>query len=374
MTTPRATLVWAPTGREAVELRSALAAAGYGIFGVDESELEFVMPASDEQDSPDLARIINVEIGAAAHDALTALVAAGHELVWHPLQRRPGRKAWGIPVSARREPKPNIVGCIDGAYTPPQRRGWGPVERAVHFGIKVRGSQKYGLRITRDQYAKVNKQSSTSRWSRELDPALWDRLDDIYEDAEHRIHTDEWCAGQRKRGLRNFDLNMAHFASLDRDEFNTSLQRAVAKQRGMVEVKDFTKWAGKPGLYVMVFDEYAQVYLGATIHAGGIMARIQQHWRGTKPFDRLLWPDENTSILSIDSFRALDTTRIFALRSSNPFERENQVLDSIPSKFALNRIMGGDAARFAGLLGVNAIIKQREFAAPGRASSPHEGS
>lgn len=103
------------------------------------------------------------------------------------------------------------------------------------------------------------------------------------------------------------------------------------------------------------------------------MARIQQHWRGAHPFDRLIWPNEKTSILSIDSFRALDTTRIFALRCSNGFERENQHLESIPPKFVLNRIVGGkDAARCAGLLGVNAIMKQPDFPSPGQAPSPHE--
>lgn len=376
LTTPRATLVWAPTADYAAEVRSALNAAGHVALDVDEWELDFAMPDSaGEPDPPDLACIVNVEMGAAAHEALTALIAAGYELIWHPWQRKPGIKAWGVPVAVRREPPPTILGSFGVIAGSPQRRRREPVESAVHFGIKVRGSRKYGLRLTRDQYAQINKRASTNRWSREVDPGLWDSLNHIYEDAEHRIHTDAWCAQWRERALRNFDLNVAHFASLDRDEFDASLQRAVARRRGMVEVTDLTKWDGKPGLYVMVLDEYAQVYVGATDHPGGIMARIQQHWRGTHPFDRLIWPDEKTSILSIDSFRALDTTRIFALRCSNGFDRENQLLGDIPSKFVLNRIIGGrDAARFAGLLGINAIIRQRDFASPGQVSRPHEGS
>lgn len=241
---------------------------------LNEGELDFAMPDSGEPDPRDLACIVNVEIGAAAHGALTELGAAGHELIWHPWQRRPGIKAWGIAVSARREPKPNIAGSFDGRYAPPQRRGRVPVEGAVHFGIKIRGSRKYGLRLTRDQYAQINKRVSTSRRSREDDPRLCESLAHIYEDAEHRMHTDVWCAEWRERALRNFDLNQTHFASLDRDEFNATLRRAVAKQRGMVEVTDLTKWAEKAGLYVLVLGEYAQVYVGATITRVG-------SWRGS---------------------------------------------------------------------------------------------
>lgn len=238
-----------------------------------------------------------------------------------------------------------------------------PVESAVHFGVKVRGSRKYGLRLSRDSYARINKKSSGGRWSREIDPTLWDALDEIYEDEDHRIYTDAWCVKQQIDALANFDLNMAYFASLDHDEFEASLQKAVRSQRGMVEVTDLTTWAGKPGLYIMVLDNYSQVYVGATEHAGGVAARVRQHWVGTKPFDRLVWGSVDTSILSIDSFRALDTTRIFAAKTTSAFERESKLLDSIPPKFVLNRIVGGrDAAKVAALFGVKTVMKQRDLA------------
>lgn len=201
------------------------------------------------------------------------------------------------------------------------------------------------------------------RWHRDRDPKLWDALSDSYEDAEHRIYTDAWCAKQQGEALANFDLNMAHFASLDHDEFEASLQKAVARQRGMVEVTDLTAWAGKSGLYIMVLDDYSQVYVGATDHADGVAGRIRQHWAGTKSFDRLLWGTAETSILSIDSFRALDTTRIFAAKTASSFNRENKLLDSIPPKFVLNRLMGGrDAMRLAALVGVEKVMKQRDLA------------
>jgi len=42
----------------------------------------------------------------------------------------------------------------------------------------------------------------------------------------------------------------------------------------------------------------------------GAKEHIRQHWSKTKQFDRLLWGSVTESIISIDSFRALDTTRI----------------------------------------------------------------
>ncbi|WP_091227261.1 hypothetical protein [Microbacterium sp. 3J1] len=75
----------------------------------------------------------------------------------------------------------------------------------------------------------------------------------------------------------------------------------------MIEVTDLTQWDGVGGLYIMVLAEYRQVYVGATSSFTGIAKRIRQHWTNQKQFDRLIWGDVDTSILSIDSFRALDT-------------------------------------------------------------------
>ncbi|WEG08608.1 hypothetical protein PU630_15390 [Microbacterium horticulturae] len=347
ITTPCETLVWAPTAQDADELRQLLADDGCVVLQAAPWELETLARIPDaERDEFDPARIINVEIGAEANDALTALGDAGHALVWHRWQRRRTRKAWGVPVSV-------------------PASGRKPIESALHFGLKIRGSAKLGLRISRDTYAQINKKSSLPRWSRELDPDLWDSVDDRYEDAEHRIYTDEWCAEQRLNALANYDLNMAYFAALDHTEFEGALRRAVTSQRGMKEVLDLRKWEYTPGLYIMVLDEYHQVYVGCTTQLGGVKARIQDHWRGTKQFDRLIWGTPETSILSIDSFRALDTTRIFAARSDYPSEREQKLLESIPPKFALNRINGGrDAVRFAALLGVDKVMKQRHLTQP----------
>lgn len=178
----------------------------------------------------------------------------------------------------------------------------------------------------------------------------------------HRILTDEWCEAHRVDALANYDLNMAHFASLDVAGFEAALQAGIGSLDGMAEVTDLTQWDGVPGLYVMVLDEYRQVYVGGTGNAVGVAKRIRQHWTNQKQFDRLLWGTAETSILSIDSFRALDTTRIFACHTLAPFDDEDFLLRQFPPKFTLNRIIGGrDAARFAGLVGMSAVIRHRDL-------------
>lgn len=350
--TPRETLVWAPTTQDAAQLRRELTDTGFLVMDADPWELDALgrIPEGEHHEF-DPARIFNVEIGAEANASLQALVDDGYTLIWHRWQPRPGRGIWGVAVKV------------------PPRRGQRtststPSESAVHFGLPVRATRGLRLRMTRDTYARINKRSSLDRWSRERDPELWDKLDEFYEDADHRIYTDAWCEEMQTQALANFDLNMAHFASLDHAAFDAALQRAVAGQKGMVEVADLTKWDGVAGLYIMVLDEYHQAYVGATDAFVGIQKRIKQHWSGTKPLDRLIWGDPRTSILSIDSFRALDTTRIFALKSSRSFAGENPLLDQFPPEYMLNRIPGGrDVAKLAAIVGVDKVMKRRVFSA-----------
>lgn len=77
---------------------------------------------------------------------------------------------------------------------------------------------------------------------------------------------------------------------------------------------------------------------------------------------RSVWGSIDTSILAIDSFRALDTTRILALKTDQFFAGENPLLEKFPRKFTLNRVMGGnDVVHLAGFLGVGAVMRTREF-------------
>ncbi|OAN41399.1 hypothetical protein [Microbacterium sp. H83] len=299
--TPRATHVWTPSDQQSDELRRELTEYSFLVRDADPWELDeagFIPEGQQHEFDP--TRIFEVAIGADANATLQALVDSGHRLVWHRWQTRLSRKIWGVSV----------------AIPPMTDRLVPAIDRAEHFGLKVRGSRELGLRMTREAYARINKRSSLAPWFREDDPELWDALDERYEDAQHRFYTDEWCAALQAEALEDFDLNRAHFALLDRDEFEQALRLAVKSQRGMVEVTDLAQWDGVRGLFVMVLDEYRQAYVGATDHPGGIMTRIKQHWARTKSLDRLVWGDAETSIISIDSFRALDTTRIFAAKSA----------------------------------------------------------
>lgn len=239
--------------------------------------------------------------------------------------------------------------------------GTEPAQTGMNLGVKVRSGSKYGLRIARDTYAQINKRSST-HFPRERNPELWDALAHHYEDKDHRIHTDAWCIEHQARALKNFDLNMAFFASLDHAEFDQAVTEAVAAQRSMVEVTDLNEWDQRRGLYVMILDDYCQAYVGVTESEGGVNTRIRRHWSSNKAFDRLLWGDVNHSILSIDSFRALDTTRVFAANVRNPYRLEDRVIQSLPPRFLLNRTMGGRGGLLglASLLGAD-MVKKRDL-------------
>jgi hypothetical protein len=94
------------------------------------------------------------------------------------------------------------------------------------------------------------------------------------------------------------------------------------------------------GAYVMVFDEYRQFYVGK---AEDIRQRIKRHWGARKYFDRLIWGSKYDSIFPMDELRALDTTRIFAARSTNPYAVEQRAEKAADQRFCLNRMTGGEA-------------------------------
>lgn len=345
--TPRETLVWAPSVQAAQELHRTLVDDGYLVLDADPFELTSagLIPEGEHLEF-DPVRIFNVTTGPNANATLQALADSGHTLVWHRWQRRLARKVWGVSVAIPRRGRPRAIG----------------IERATHFGTKVRSNVGLGLKISRDAYATINKRSSMPRWSRDSNPEAWDRQSRFFDDDEHRILTDAWCEAHQADALANFDMNMAHFASLDPVEFEATLHLALDGHPDMVEVTDLTEWVGVSGVYIMVLDEYRQVYVGASSESAGIAKRIRQHWTNQKQFDRLIFGGVKTSILSIDSFRALDTTRIFAMMTGDYFDEEISVLAQFPPKFALNRFMGGnDAVRFAGLLGVDAVMRTREI-------------
>jgi hypothetical protein len=146
---------------------------------------------------------------------------------------------------------------------------------------------------------------------------------------------------QRDAALINFDLSMSYFESLDADQFERALQHVLAKGRVFEPVESLPDWDGVPGGYIMVFDEYRQFYVGK---ANDIRKRIKQHWSRSKSFDRLIWGSKYDSLLPVDELRALDTTRIYAARSSNPYALERRAEKAADRRFCLNRMAGGAAS------------------------------
>ncbi|TFB86878.1 GIY-YIG nuclease family protein [Cryobacterium algoricola] len=181
-----------------------------------------------------------------------------------------------------------------------------------------------------------------------------------YEDDDHTLLSDEFCARQREQALDNFDLNMAFFAHIPPADFENSLHEIVRKNKGLRPVSDLRALDGEEGVYVMVLDEYRQAYIGQSVD---MRTRIKKHWTGTKSFDRLLWGNPDESVLSIDSFRSLDTTRIFAARTSRRDQLEARVVKMFPADYTVNRIGGGkpDGIR---VMFLEAELKRRKLVRP----------
>jgi len=149
---------------------------------------------------------------------------------------------------------------------------------------------------------------------------------------------------------------MAFFAQLPADAFEEALIEMLRKHKYLRPVTDLTTLDDEMGIYVMVLDGYKQAYIG---QAWDIRKRVKRHWNGTKQFDRLLFPDKETSVLSIDSFRALDTTRIFAAKTILGEELEQRLVNTFPPDFLLSRVPGG--TRIMGARFLPSEIKRREL-------------
>lgn len=170
---------------------------------------------------------------------------------------------------------------------------------------------------------------------------------------------------QTKRIKYNYQLNMKYFNSLNRNEFNEYLIKYMS-QNDFIEIKDLKEYIGVSGIYVMVLDEYKQVYIGITDN--GIKERIKQHWNAKKEPERLIFGQAFNSVLSIDSFGALDTTRIFVKTSGNLYAIENKIVDEFDKRFLLNRTIGGIGSTYTytddektALVAIAGNAKRRDF-------------
>lgn len=218
-----------------------------------------------------------------------------------------------------------------------------------HFGIWI-DSTLPSAKISREHYAEIDRYSSFSP------PAYTKYLAEkgdtrfvVDETEECGIYSEEWCISHRKMCLKNFDINMERFASLDAETFEKVLLRFV-KGRKFQEIYTLVDpmcierpySLGISGyVYIMVFDAYKKAYIGITTNS--LKQRIEQHWKRQRAFDRLLYGSVKESVLSIDSFGPLDTTRIFVLpytkdRKTKLEDYEHICIKAFDNNYLLNRM------------------------------------
>lgn len=225
----------------------------------------------------------------------------------------------------------------------------------VHFNTRVKRSDRNCL--TRENYCIPTKE--IDYWEKRFlkrvkelikingkppqycSPLYYKFPNKLYEDEEH--YAEEFVKSHYEDCMKNFDLNMSYFQSLDYDEFNEYLTNFV-KKNNFIEITDLGEVRDKIGVYILVLDKYKQVYIGIATSQNGIKGRILQHWSKRKEFGRLLYGTVENSILSIDSFGALDTTRIF-YREIKDYqdisEQEYSLVEEFKSEYRLNRTAGG---------------------------------
>lgn len=228
-----------------------------------------------------------------------------------------------------------------------------------HFGEQLRG-HKLGHRMTRELYGYPNR-SPHQRLKRETTrKALWESTGWMYRDEDHTRFSDLYLLVNRDLALVNYNMSMRYFASLDSGEFEDALQAVLSAGRTFKSVESLPDWDGVAGAYIMVFDEYKQFYVG---QGSDIRKRIKQHWGGKKSFDRLVYGSHYGSILPVDELRAMDTTRIYAARSQNPYAVEQRAEGAADQRFCLNRMLGGEATPLMLMLtGLNPRARAHGFA------------
>lgn len=199
----------------------------------------------------------------------------------------------------------------------------------IHFGVIVRPGKK-GLYLTRDKYAIISNRSSFYSGLK--------IMGDNYTDESLKFYTEEWCNKHKIRALENYDLNMKFYENLNRNTFNNEVDAFLKKNKKFKNITDLKEYENKPGYYIMILDEYKQIYIGT---CENIMKRVRQHWTKNKQFDRLIFGSVETSKLSIDSFRAMDTTRIYVWTTKKTYSKENDLINQFSKKFICNRINGG---------------------------------
>ena len=207
-----------------------------------------------------------------------------------------------------------------------------------HFGVRVKIAPRN--RLTRENYATpTNRLSSSAKYYlKQMIKAHMVKIpNETYKG--RNTYTDDYVKKQYTDCMRNFDLNIAYFNTLDKNQFDNTVDSFCNKNR-FKEITNLNDCNNKSGIYMLVLGEYKQVYIGIS---KDVKKRIMSHWNSKKEFDRLIFGSPETSIISIDSFGVLDTTKIF-FRGAGWYDLhglEEKLVSKFDEKFLLNRVAGG---------------------------------
>jgi len=213
------------------------------------------------------------------------------------------------------------------------------IEYITHFNTKIRKTNHN--KLTRENYCvPTNQISYVCRKSLKfyIERIGYKIPNEYYID--ENTYTDKYVKEHQEKCLYNYDLNIKYFSNLKHNEFDKYLKSFVSKNK-FKEIFDLKEVNNVEGIYILVLDEYKQVYIGIS---KDIKKRILRHWSDKKDFDRLLFGDKEKSILSIDFFGALDTTRIFYKEFSyfdDIYSAEYNIVAKFKAKYKLNRVDGG---------------------------------
>lgn len=228
-----------------------------------------------------------------------------------------------------------------------------------YFGITF-DTRKTRMFLSRDNYAKIDKKGFENDRYRKNILNNWDYFEKLKEDKtfdfdisnrppalkyekieDELFLTDDFCNEYHNACMKNYDLNMKFISELDDNEFNNVVNKLL-EDNVLVEIKDLDSCKGKKGIYIMVLDDYKQIYVGQS--SRDIRERILRHWKKKPYFDKVLFGKAINSVISIDSFGVCDTTRIYVMyiyENSLIDDYERNLVNSVPKKFSLNRIGGG---------------------------------
>ena len=233
----------------------------------------------------------------------------------------------------------------------------------VHFGIKFDMSKTRSF-LTRNNYAKIDKYNYEKGKSYKYYLENWSYFENMKEelikDVDQNYNltiyppslkfemngnqlqlTDDFCEKYHKACMINYDLNMNFIKNLDKEKFVSVIDKII-KDYNMIKITDLNTCKGKKGIYMMVLDNYKQVYIGQTTR--DIRERILRHWKNKPCFDKVLFGRETSSVISIDSYGFLDTSRIYTIFLDDwkkIDEYEENMINNIPNEFLVNRIGGG---------------------------------